>query len=78
MLCVIMVLVNILMLSGCSSSNGVLDSQVKEDIKGLKELKECFKSEFVYDSTYEYVSHKTIKRQTNLEKKEDILFCEIV
>lgn len=77
MLCVTVLLSSVLFLSSCSTGKGVSDSQLRKDIENSEKIETCFRSDFTYDSTYEYISHKIIKRQTNINEKEDMVFCEI-
>lgn len=78
MLCVTVVLSSVLFLSSCSSNKGVSDSQLQNDIENSEFIKNCFTSDFVYDSQYEYISHDITKRQTNVDNKEDIIFCNVL
>lgn len=78
MLCIILLLNNIMLLSSCSTNKGVSASQLQNDIKNSEFIQNCFTSEFVYDSQYEYITHDVTKRQTNIENKEDLIYCNIL
>ncbi len=60
-----------------SQTTGVSGTQLEEDIKASTIVQNCFQSDFVYDSTFSYISHEIIKRQTNPDEKQDIIFCNI-
>lgn len=77
-LCLLLSFVIVLSLIGCATqSKGVADSQLKKDIEDSNFIQDCFTSEYVYESKYSYISHDIIKRQTNIEEKEDLIFCNV-
>ena len=83
-LCLIVVFCISFSMFGCaennkkdSKENGVSASQLKEDIKKSDFIQNCYSSDFVYESEYSYISHDIIKRQTNIEEKEDIIYCNV-
>lgn len=62
-----------LLLSACSKKAGVDPKIINEDAKNVEIV---YDTEYVPESPYSYVSHEVIKRQTNIENKEDIIFLE--
>lgn len=69
---------SIMLLSSCSINSGVKHSQLQVDIEKSEFLQNSFSSDFVCDSQYQFISHNIIKRQTNINEKEDIIFCEVL
>ena len=61
-----------------SSTKGVSEQQFIEDVSKHKNVVHCFDSKFVESNDYIYKEHKIIKRQTNIEDKEDIIHCSIL
>ena len=51
--------------------------QLRHDISEIESLKHCHRDEFVYDSEFELVDYSIIKRQTNAELKQDIVYCDV-
>lgn len=78
MLCVTVLLSSVIFLSSCSTGKGVSDSQLQNEIENSEFIQNGFTSDFVYDSQYEYISHDITKRQTNVDNKEDIIFCNVL
>jgi len=60
-------------------SIGVSDEQLKQDISNLKEVQEgVIVSKYIpNDTNYSVYDYQIMKRQTNLDNKEDIIFCQI-
>lgn len=54
----------------------VSDSQIKSDIVESERIINCFYSDFIPDSEYKLKKYNLIKRQTNKDQKEDIVFCQ--
>lgn len=55
----------------------VKDSQIKNDLMCNDSIINCFYSDFVQESEYELKKYDLVKRQTNKDEKEDIIFCSI-
>lgn len=72
----IVIIFIILSSSGCSNKN-VNESQILSDLKKIDYSEYAFQSPFTTQSEYSYTSEKLIKRQTNPENKEDIIFYDV-
>ena len=67
-------------LSACGKQNGTPKDTINSDIENLVnniDLQNCFDSEFVNDSPYQ-VESNLIKRQTNFDNKEDIVYYDVI
>ena len=67
-------------LSACGKQNGTPKDTINSDIENLVnniDLQNCFDSEFVNDSPYQVESY-LIKRQTNFDNKEDIVYYDVI
>lgn len=62
--------------TGCGNKN-VTETQILSDLKQIDYSEQAFQSPFTTPSEYSYTSEKLVKRQTNPEKKEDIIFYEV-
>lgn len=49
------------------------DDILIKDLQTNEIITNCYSSDFVSESSFKYVSHEIIKRQTNLDDKEDII-----
>ncbi len=56
---------------------GVSEQQLKNDLSNHENVIHCFESKFVNSNDYVYEKHSIIKRQTNIEDKEDIIYSSI-
>lgn len=65
------------MFAGCGSKN-VTETQIISDLKKIDYSEQAFQSSFTTLSEYSYTSEQLIKRQTNRENKEDIIFYEVI
>lgn len=67
-------------LTGCETNNAnqvAKKDKIYSDISGIEELKKCFTSDFVYESDFVCKDFEIIKRQTNKEDKEDLVFLNV-
>jgi len=64
------------MLMACSKSS-VSQRQIEEDILSQEEIQNCFTTDFVSSSKIELTEVEILKRQTNIEEKEDKIYCDI-
>ncbi len=82
-LTLLIVMIMLLMsLVACSSQKlkGVSTEILEADLKTLDNYDSvvCYDSNFVYESAYELADYELIKRQTNLESKQDIVYYDII
>ena len=63
----------LLSFSACSKKAGVSDDIIAKD---AEKVEITYATEYITDNSFDYISHKVIKRQTNIEDKEDIIFLE--
>lgn len=71
------VLIIALFITGCDSRSEANTSKVLSDLRQLDYSSYAFVSPFVNQSDYSYTSENLIKRQTNPEDKEDIVFYDV-
>ena len=66
-------------LVGCNDISKQVANEKKllEDVSNIDSLKNCFKSDFVYESEYICKDLEIIKRQTNAESKQDTVYCNV-
>lgn len=65
-------------LNGCSNS-GVSEAQIQEEVSAFDEVKSGIIScDYVNFDGYQIESFEIEKRQTNIEDKEDIIYCTVV
>ncbi len=76
-LSICMLATSLLTLSSCAVSKKVSDKQLVKDLSANEAVTNIFKSELFKTEPFEYFSHRITKRQTNLEKKEDIIYCSL-
>lgn len=76
-LLVIFLLTSLFTLSSCGSAKKVSEKQIVNDISANELVRNIFKSELFKTEEFEYFSHRITKRQTNPEKKEDIIYCNL-
>lgn len=70
--------VSVLFLNGCSNS-GVSETQIQEDVSNFDEVKYGIIScDYVNSDGYQIESLEIEKRQTNIENKEDIIYCDVI
>ncbi len=60
-----------------SDTSGVSNNQLIEDISTNDAFVKNFSSKFVDEQDFRYVEHSIEKRQTNIEKKEEIIHCTV-
>ena len=71
------VLIIALFFTGCDSRNEASTSMILSNLSQLDYSQYAFISPFVNQSAYSYTSENLVKRQTNLEDKEDIIFYDV-
>ena len=64
------------MLTACSKSS-VSQKQIEEDILSQDAIQNCFTTDFVSSSEVELTEVEILKRQTNVDEKEDKIYCDI-
>ena len=73
----VLLLLSLFVFSSCGESRKVSDKQLVNDLSVNETIATIFKSELFETEPFEYFSHNITKRQTNPEKKEDIIYCNL-
>lgn len=71
----------LMLLTACGNEKGVSKALLGEDVERIAseiDLENVFSSEFVYESPYEHGKNGLVKRQTNVDEKEDILYYDFI